>query len=147
MNIMTDHVRTAVILIAHGSRRAAANDDVREIARDLASSGDYAFVEVAYLELAAPSIPDATRSCVQRGAQRVLLMPYFLSAGRHVVEDLQAFRAELSQTHPGVSLVLCPPLGLHPLMVQIVRDRLAERMDVDQLASGTLPSVPDAGTV
>jgi sirohydrochlorin ferrochelatase len=80
---------------------------------------------------------------VQRGAQRVLLMPYFLSAGRHVVEHLQAFRDELAKAHPGVAFVLCPPLGLHPLMVQVVRDRLAE--GAREKVSGTLGSVPDAG--
>lgn len=119
---------TAVLLIAHGSRRAAANDDVRQIARDLSARDDYVAVQVAYLELASPSIPEAALECIRRGAQSVLLMPYFLSAGRHVVDDLVAFRAELAQTHPGVEFHLCPPLGLHPLMVQIVRDRLDERL-------------------
>jgi sirohydrochlorin ferrochelatase len=126
---MQDTALTAVILIAHGSRRAEANDDVRQVARQLSSRGEYAAVEVAYLELAEPTIPDATQACVATGVQRVLLMPYFLSAGRHVVEDLQRHCRELSLAYPNVGFELCPPLGVHPLMLDFVRDRLHERLD------------------
>jgi len=126
---MSDVAATAVILIAHGSRRAEANDDVRAIAQELESRGEYAMVDVAYLELAEPSIPAAAQTCVARGAKRVLLMPYFLSAGRHVVEDLQRHCCELSEAHPHVAIELCPPLGVHPLMLDIICDRLRERLN------------------
>lgn len=125
---MTADSSTAVIVIAHGSRRQAANEDARWIAARLAECSDYTPIEVAYLELAAPDIRTAAHTCVTHGAERVLLLPYFLSAGRHVVEDLRNVCTELSQTYPGVAFELCPPLGLHPLMLQIVRDRLQERL-------------------
>jgi sirohydrochlorin ferrochelatase len=54
------------------------------------------------------------------------MLPYFLSAGAHVVEDLESHRAELSAEFPQVRFELCPHLGLHPLMVEIVRQRLRE---------------------
>jgi sirohydrochlorin ferrochelatase len=119
---------TAVVVIAHGSRREAANEDVRWIARQLAEHTDYAPIEVAYLELAAPDIATAAAACVARGASHVLLLPYFLSAGTHVVDDLRRCCMELSATFPRVRFELCPPLGLHPLMLHIVRDRLQERL-------------------
>jgi len=55
-----------------------------------------------------------------------LLMPYFLSAGVHVVNDLEEQRSALAAEFPQVDFVLCPHLGLHPLMVQIVLGRLGE---------------------
>lgn len=125
---MTHDSSTAVILIAHGSRRPEANDDVRQLAQELTALDEYALVEVAYLELAAPAIPEAAATCVARGARRVLLMPYFLSAGTHVVDDLRTLRIELAGSHPGITFELCPPLGLHPRMLEIVRDRLHERL-------------------
>jgi len=53
-------------------------------------------------------------------------MPYFLSAGAHVTEDLQRHRDEFREEFPQVTFKLCPPLGLHPQMVEIVLDRLRE---------------------
>lgn len=116
----------AVLLIAHGSRRPEANADIVRLANLLAADGCHPIIETAYLELATPDIPTAGVRCVTRGAKRVRMLPYFLSAGAHVVEDLQAHRSELSQKFPEVEFVVCPPLGLHPLMVEIVRQRLGE---------------------
>ncbi|RPI89757.1 MAG: cobalamin biosynthesis protein CbiX [Planctomycetaceae bacterium] len=116
----------AVLLIAHGSRRAAANADIVQLAGILARDAVFPIIEPAYLELAEPDIQTAGVKCVERGARVVRLLPYFLSAGAHVVDDLRAHRDELAERFPQVEFVLCPPLGLHPLMIEIVRARLGE---------------------
>lgn len=118
--------QTAVLLMAHGSRRANANADLEELAGRVREQGSYGIVEVSYLELAEPSIPEGGRKCVAHGARTVLMLPYFLSAGRHVTEDLERFRQQLSEEFPDCTFALCPPLGLHPLMTQIVLDRLTQ---------------------
>lgn len=117
---------TGVLLIAHGSRRAEANADLLLLARQIVSQGGYSIVEVAYLELTPPTIAEGGRACVQRGATRVLMMPYFLSAGVHVVQDMETARQALAAEFPQVQFDLCPHLGLHPLMTQIVLSRLEE---------------------
>lgn len=121
---------TALLLIAHGSRRPEANAELAELARLLRPRVPEMLVETAYLELASPTIPEGVQRCVERGARQVALLPYFLSAGVHVTEDLEALRARFQQAHPGIEFVLCPPLGLHPGMVEIVLDRLREGLIV-----------------
>lgn len=116
--------REGVLLIAHGSRRQAANDDLVRLAASLGELGIYPIIETSYLELALPDIATGGARCVERGAERVRLLPYFLSAGAHVVDDLEQARVDLSQRFPGVEFVLCPPLGGHPLLVEIILDRL-----------------------
>lgn len=115
---------TAILLIAHGSRRAEANADLLRLAEILRARGAYLYVQPAYLELAEPSIADGGAACVASGATHVLMLPYFLSAGAHVSDDLERFRAELAAQFPQVHFELCAPLGLHPLMIDIVLDRL-----------------------
>jgi sirohydrochlorin ferrochelatase len=117
---------TAVLLIAHGSRLAAANADLLQLAEQLRSRFPGHTIETAYLELTEPTIPQGAARCVDLGATRVLLLPYFLSAGTHVTEDLRGFRAQFAEQWPSVRFELCPPLGLHPLMLEIVCDRLRE---------------------
>ena len=117
---------TAVLLIAHGSRRPEANADLVKLAGMIRERGTYGLVEIAYLELAEPTIPQAAARCVEQGAKRVLMLPYFLSAGSHVVLDLERFRQEAAERFPMIRFQLCPPLGLHPLMVELVMTRLAE---------------------
>ncbi len=54
------------------------------------------------------------------------MLPYFLSAGVHVQNDLEQHRGEFSAMYPETRFRLCPHLGLHPLMLEIVLDRLHE---------------------
>jgi sirohydrochlorin ferrochelatase len=86
-------------------------------------TGDYAIVEGAYLELSAPTIEEATARCVVQGAEKVVLLPYFLSAGVHVRQDLTAIRGKLTADNPGVEFRLAEPLGPHPLLLEIVAQR------------------------
>jgi sirohydrochlorin ferrochelatase len=117
---------TAVLLIAHGSRYAQANDDLFQLAARLAATGDSPIVEASFLELADPDIPGGAARCVKRGALRVLMIPYFLSQGMHLTRDLTNARAALSQRHPGVEFRLGAPLGPDPLLDRLVRERIRQ---------------------
>jgi sirohydrochlorin ferrochelatase len=118
--------RTALLLIAHGSRRAEANADLEHVAADLRGRDLFSHVQVSYLELAEPTITVGAEVCVLAGANDVILLPYFLSPGVHVTEDLTTARAELAGRFPHVTFRLAPPLGRHPLLAEIVLERAAE---------------------
>ncbi|WP_437227189.1 sirohydrochlorin chelatase [Planctomicrobium sp. SH661] len=116
----------AILLIAHGSRRAEANADLVQLAELLGPRVSDQIVEIAYLELAEPTIPEGLRTCVNRGATSIRMLPYFLSAGAHVTDDLKEFRADFIAANPGIHCRICPPLGLHPLIVEVLLDRLKQ---------------------
>lgn len=117
---------TALLLIAHGSRRAEANADLEFIAAQLRARGRYPIVGVSYLELAEPTIAAGGAQCVAAGATEVILVPYFLSPGVHVVDDLAEARDKLQQRFPQVRFALAEPLGRHPLLVDVVEQRANE---------------------
>ena len=119
-------VSSSVMIIAHGSRVAAANAELVDIAQLLKSTTLYERVQVAYLELAHPTIPEAAKLCVDSGARQVLMMPYFLSAGSHVTRDLKAFRQQFAEQYSNVEWILCQPLGVHPQMITIITDRISQ---------------------
>ena len=118
--------RKALLLIAHGSRRAEANADLVDLAERLRDRGQYAIVQVSYLELAEPSIPDGGALCVAAGATEVVLLPYFLSAGVHARDDMAAARTALAERFPEVIFRLAEPLGRHPLLLEVVEQRAGE---------------------
>ena len=109
--------RTALLLIAHGSREQKANADLYYVRDRILEQGRYGIVAVAYLELAQPTIPEAATWCVGQGAQQVILLPYFLSAGVHVLRDLSNACDCLSQKYPTVRFHLAAPLGQHAQLV------------------------------
>lgn len=103
----------ALLLIAHGSRRQVSNDEVRNLTSDLAlnSKDEFHIVECAFLELASPSIPEGVTECVQKGAKRVTILPYFLSAGWHVSTDIPAELEKAQQLYPQLQIKVAPYLG------------------------------------
>lgn len=121
-------MNSAILLIAHGSRRAEANADLEHVAIELRKRVPESNVLFAYLELASPSIPEGLQACVDQGARSIRILPYFLSAGSHVTDDLKRFRSEFLQKFPQTECTLCPPLGLHPDMIGVLLDRLTESM-------------------
>ncbi|MBY0525501.1 MAG: CbiX/SirB N-terminal domain-containing protein [Gemmataceae bacterium] len=119
-------LKTALLLIAHGSRQEEANADLTHMVAAMRRRGGFAIVEAAFLELAEPDIDNGAASCVTQGAQRIVLLPYFLSAGIHVRRDLTAARQRLAVRHPEIEFRLAEPLGRHPLMLEVVAERAEE---------------------
>lgn len=119
------NILSAVIIVDHGSRRTESNETLHRATARFAANSEYAIVEPAHMELAEPSIATAFDRCVQRGATRVIVFPYFLSPGRHWTEDIPALVAQAAQKHPHVEWLVTAPFGLHPDMNAIIADRIA----------------------
>lgn len=118
-------MNTALLVIAHGSRRPEANAELVAVAASLRARGEWCSVQPCFLELAEPDIATGGELCAASGADRVVMLPYFLSPGRHVVEDLAAARDALKQRFPAVEFVLAEALGRHPLILEALIDRAA----------------------
>ncbi|KAA8548133.1 hypothetical protein F0562_004606 [Nyssa sinensis] len=116
--------RDGVIIVDHGSRRKESNLMLNEFVAMFRDKTGYPIVEPAHMELAEPSIRDAFSSCVQQGANRVIVSPFFLFPGRHWHQDIPSITAQAAKEYPGVSYIITAPLGLHELLVDVVNDRI-----------------------
>jgi sirohydrochlorin ferrochelatase len=119
-------MKTAILLMAHGSRVAEANDAVNVIAGMLRRTGEYDIVEVSFRENHAPNIQKGIDACVEKGAERILLVPYFLYLGAHVLEDLPKELEEARIRHPRIEMAMGRHLGVHPKLAEIVHERIGE---------------------
>uniref|UniRef100_A0A0D3BME6 Uncharacterized protein n=1 Tax=Brassica oleracea var. oleracea TaxID=109376 RepID=A0A0D3BME6_BRAOL len=94
-----------IIIVDHGSRRRESNLMLGE-------------------ELAEPSIKSAFSLCVQQGAKRVVVSPFFLFPGRHWHQDIPALTADAAKEFSDISYLITAPLGLHNLLIDVVNDRI-----------------------
>jgi len=78
------------------------------------------------MELASPTVDQAFEACVRAGAELVVAMPYMISAGRHAAEDIPALVEAAAARHPGIRHHVAGPLGVHPLLAEIVLERCQE---------------------
>ena len=123
---------TGIIIVDHGSRRQESNEMLHAATERFAAQSEYSIVEPAHMELAEPTIAQAFASCVRRGANRVLIFPYFLSPGRHWTEDIPALVAAAARGFPDVRWLVTAPFGLHPGMLEIINDRIRHCLEAAQ---------------
>lgn len=112
----------ALLLVAHGSRRQQSNDEVTLLAEKLKTycSDQYPIIYAAFLELADPLIPQGINLCIDDGASSVIVLPYFLNSGRHVVEDIPDIVNATIKNFPGVEVKIAQHLGASELMMKLL---------------------------
>jgi sirohydrochlorin ferrochelatase len=115
---------THLLVIAHGSRRAASNEEVKAVVSSLGEvqGGRFASIEAAFLELAEPSIEAGLATLAARGARHIVVMPYFLAAGSHVTQDIPEILGEFRAGHPDIRLTLKQHIGSSEGMGQLILD-------------------------
>jgi len=122
---------TGIVLFAHGSPVDSANRAVHAVTAELARRTGHV-VETAFLECAPPTLADAVANLTAVGAQRILVIPYFLTMGIHLRRDLPRIVAELQTNYPDVSIEISEPLDGHPALLDILVDRSKEALDARQ---------------
>lgn len=115
----------ALLVMVHGSPLEESNDDVRKVVELIRGRKIYPIVEVAFLDVNRPTIPESIDGCVRRGATEIIAVPYFLHAGRHVYVDLPDLLEEASQRHRTVSIRMSDYLGREPILARLLVERAA----------------------
>lgn len=113
-----------IVIVDHGSRRDQSNSMLYAFVEMFKQRTGHANVEPAHMELARPTIKEAFNKCVQQGASRVVISPYFLFPGRHWDKDIPELAAEAAKLHPTTPYIVTGPIGLHELMVNILQERI-----------------------
>ena len=120
---------TAVIVIDHGSKRDAANTMLFDMIAQYRAVTGVTVVEGAHMELADPTLEDAVHACLQQGAKRIVVHPYFLAPGRHSTGDIPAMVNEVAAAHPDIPFHVSKPLGIAPQLAEVMQLRILEALD------------------
>lgn len=115
---------TGIVVFAHGSSVESANEAVRVVASDFATKGSYSLFETAFLEGGKPDLRSGVENLLNRGADRIVVIPYFLTLGLHLQRDLPKLIAEIKDAFPVLTDIrITAPLDGHPALTQILLDR------------------------
>ncbi|HEY2831593.1 MAG TPA: sirohydrochlorin chelatase [Sporichthyaceae bacterium] len=104
-----------LVAVAHGSRRPAAQDDVRTLLAAVRAARPGLAVREAYIELAEPSLPEVLRS--EPGA--AVVVPLLLGSGYHIAHDVAGVAAAYRDVPCAAAL------GPDPLLAEALADRLS----------------------
>ncbi|WP_320778744.1 CbiX/SirB N-terminal domain-containing protein, partial [Streptomyces sp. CRN 30] len=108
----------ALVLVAHGSRDPRALSTVRALAERVRRQRPGLSVHLGHIELNEPLLPDTLAAL---GDREAVLVPLLLSRGYHVKRDIPEIAAGSR-----VRARVAAPLGPHPLLVDVLHERLAQ---------------------
>ena len=119
-------MNNGIIIVDHGSKREESNLMLERVASLFAErfQGKHGIVEPAHMELAEPSIASAYAKCVERGAARIVVLPFFLGPGKHWTQDIPRITAEAAEKFPGTHYHVAPTLGIDDLILDLLDKRL-----------------------
>ena len=115
-----DTKKEAIILLGHGSRVPDAARNMQKTAERLKEKHGYAMVEICFMSRLGPHFPEVLEYCVRLGATKVLVIPYFLHMGLHLLLDIPKMMQQEGKKYPQVELVLGKGLGYDELLVDLV---------------------------
>jgi sirohydrochlorin ferrochelatase len=117
-------LRTAILLIGHGSRATEAVKVLADVAASLRRKFRGFVVEPCFFELNQPDIQAAIDRAVGQGAGRILFVPFATYLDGHVGRDLPEHIVMARERHPGLDIRIAPHLGPDPRLVAICSDRI-----------------------
>lgn len=121
MSTLNKSLRRHCLLVAHGSRLDKSNDEIRALAGLLGDRSDeFSQFEYAILEMAQPSINEGLRRCIAQGANEIVVLPYSLSAGRHVTTDIPEQIEGIKKQFPQVTIRLNYHIGANAGMADFI---------------------------
>ncbi|WP_411886404.1 sirohydrochlorin chelatase [Polaromonas sp. YR568] len=110
----------AIILLAHGSRDPLWRAPIEAVAAQIRASAPGTPVRCAYLELCAPTLPEAAEELISAGAHAIRVFPLFFGVGKHAREDLPLLVAQIQASHPGIAVDLLPTAGEYPELTTLM---------------------------
>lgn len=117
-----------IVLFAHGSRDPLWRAPMEAVRQQIEAQSTAAVVRCAYLELCAPSLPDAVQELLAENTgglthiTNITVVPMFLGTGKHAREDLPVLVQALRSAHPGVQFHVQPAIGENPRMTALMAE-------------------------
>ena len=121
-------MRTAVIILGHGSRNAGADEAIRKVVDGVKQTGSFAVVEHAFLQYVPPTPHEVIERCAGQNVDRVVIVPFFLQAGAHVTRDIPELVEKARKQHPKIEIIVTDYVGAHPLMAKVVEELVGKRI-------------------
>lgn len=118
--------KRSVILLGHGSKSNAAIDDFNYVIETIKSKPGMENVYGAHMELAEPSLEKMVSELHSKGQNKLVIIPYFLFNGNHIINDIPAIIEQLEKKYPDLDVVFGTPIGKDPMMADLMLKKIQE---------------------
>ncbi len=119
-------MKTGVIVLAHGSKVKSGNEGLFKVVEMLRAMEKWDMVDACFLQLAKPGLSDGVKNIVEKGAEKIVVMPLLLFSGNHVLKDIPDEIENEKRNYPEIQFFYARNLGADERIAQIAADRTDE---------------------
>ncbi len=94
----------------------------------LAAARPHLHVELAFLEIMKPALPETVGQMAASGVQRVVVVPLFMAQGAHLKRDLNALISMVKQNHAELHVEVLPAVGEVEEILEAMSDWIIAQM-------------------
>ena len=125
---MNKAVSTHVILFCHGSSDPLWAAPFRELTEELQKTYGTDCVHLGFLERSEPDLRTLVAKIAESGPGHVKVLPVFLSAGKHLREDVPPLLEDFSKEYQDLTFELLAPVGRQPVFMNMLESLVADNL-------------------
>jgi sirohydrochlorin cobaltochelatase len=118
-----------IVLFAHGARDPQWAEPFARIRDRVRAARPEYRIELAFLELMAPTLEEAIAAVIAEGAMGVTVFPLFMAQGGHLKDDLPRILEAIRADHPHIPIGLEPPIGEVPEILEAIAGWILARAE------------------
>ena len=119
--------KTALVVVGRGASDPDANGDFVKLVRLAGEGRALGACEPTFIGITRPRVDDTLERAGRARPDRIVVVPYFLTAGR-LLDRLRAEVAAFAARHPWIATRLAPHLGADGRLFRLLDERLAEAL-------------------
>ncbi len=125
--------RVALVLVGHGSKLPYSRDTLVKLANIIQRMQKFKTVEVGFIVRNKPTLQEAIKNVIDKGAKKVVVIPVFLTRGKHTEDDIPSIlnsKIESDKsTSQEIEIIYGAPLGPDRRVAEIIEERAQEALD------------------
>mgnify|MGYP000111788289 CR=1 FL=1 len=125
---MSSTGKKEVVLFGNGARDPQWAEPMTRLQSMLTTQLPNVLVELAFLELMAPSLPDTVDCMAQGGVEHIQVVPIFFGKGGHLKNDFPVIMAEMKAKHPGLNIEATTAVGQWDAVWQAIANEIVQQV-------------------
>ncbi len=113
-----------ILIVAHGSRARETEVTLEKIIDIVKEKLKDCLIEYGFMEFSDKNISKGLNSLMEKGVNKIKVVPYFLFDGIHIKEDIPNEINEIMKNHKDVKVTFTKTLGTDERLADILIDNI-----------------------
>lgn len=125
---MSSTENKAIVLFGHGARDPQWAEPMKRLQSILLERVSGVQVELAFLELMEPGLPEVVDCMALGGVKHIQVVPIFFGRGGHLKNDFPVIMAELKTKHPELNIEATAAVGQWDAVWQAIATEIVKQV-------------------